>query len=248
MEKIIEVCCGSFEDALAAERGGAKRIELNSALFLGGLTPSVGSLKLTKENTGLKVIAMVRPRAAGFCYGAEDFETMKADAEILMQNGADGIAFGCLDADGNVEVKQTEEILKIIKKYQGEAVFHRAFDCVKNPYETVEKLIEMGVDRILTSGLKAKAMDGKALIKELQQRYGESIQLLAGCGMNAENAREMMEYTGISQVHSSCKGWRSDETTIGHEVSYAYAEEPHQKDYDVVDEKLVRKIVEAIAE
>lgn len=248
MEKIIEVCCGSFADALAAERGGAKRIELNSALFLGGLTPSVGSLRLTKERTDMKVIAMVRPRAAGFCYDAEDFETMKADAEILMQNGADGIAFGCLDEDGNIDAVQTRQIMEIIKKYHGEAVFHRAFDCVKNPYESMEQLIEMGIDRVLTSGLKAKAMDGKELIKDLQKKYGEKIQILAGCGMNAGNAKEMMEYTGISQVHSSCKGWRGDETTIGREVSYAYAEEPHRKDYDVVEAELVKKIVEAVDE
>lgn len=248
MDRIIEICCGSYEDALAAARGGAKRIELNSALFLGGLTPSVGSLILTKKQTSLQVIAMVRPRAAGFCYSAEDFETMKADTEIMMKNGADGIAFGCLDEEGNLEEQQTKEIIAIIKKYRGEAVFHRAFDCVKNPYETIEKLIEMGIDRILTSGLKAKAMDGIELIRELQENYGDRIQILAGCGMNADNAKEMMDVTGIYQVHSSCKGWKKDPTTTGSEVNYCYAEAPHENDYDVVEESLVRKIVEAVKE
>lgn len=100
MERIIEICCGSYEDALAAYRGGAKRIELNSALYLGGLTPSLGSLILTKKNTDLKVITMVRPRGAGFCYSEADFETMKMDARLLMENGADGVAFGCLDEEG----------------------------------------------------------------------------------------------------------------------------------------------------
>ena len=93
MEKIVEICCGGYEDALAAYRGGAKRIELNSALYLGGLTPSLAALILTKRNTDLKVIAMVRPRGAGFCYSDADFEVMEADAELLLKNGADGIAF-----------------------------------------------------------------------------------------------------------------------------------------------------------
>ena len=170
MERIIEVCCGGYYDALQAYKGGAKRIELNSALHLGGLTPTIGSLILTKQNTDLKVICMDRPRSAGFHYDEIDFETMKADAHALMRNGADGIAFGCLDAEGNIDVEQTRQIIEIIRNYHGEVVFHRAFDCVKDPYQSIEILIDLGVDRILTSGLKAKAMQGKDLIRDLQKK------------------------------------------------------------------------------
>lgn len=246
MERMIEICCGSYEDALAAYRGGSKRIELNSALYLGGLTPSMASLTLTKRNTNLKVITMIRPRGGGFCYSDAEFETMKMDAELMMQNGADGIAFGCLKSDGNINIEQTREIISVIKKYNGEIVFHRAFDCVEDPYQSIETLIEMGVDRILTSGLKAKAMQGIELIAELQEKYGDRIEILAGSGINAGNAREMMERTGISQVHSSCKGWVCDPTTSGMEVSYSYADEPHRDDYDVVEEDLVRKLVSSL--
>lgn len=246
MEKMLEICCGSYEDALAAYRGGAKRIELNSALHLGGLTPSLGALRLTKKNTDLKIITMVRPRGAGFHYSAADFETMKIDAELMMENGADGIAFGCLDEKGNIDEAQTQAIIDIVKKYDGEVVFHRAFDCVSDPYQSIEKLIEMGVDRILTSGLKAKAMAGIDLIANLQKKYGDKIELLAGSGMNASNAKEMMDKTGISQVHSSCKGWLCDPTTTGEEVSYSYAAEPHGNDYDVVDVELVKKLVASV--
>ena len=246
MDKSIEICCGSYEDALVAYRAGAKRIELNSALYLGGLTPTLGTLQLVKKNTNLKVIAMVRPRGAGFCYSEADFEVMKMDARILMEHGADGIAFGCLDENGEIQIEQSKEIIDIIKKYEGEVVFHRAFDCVKDPYESMEKLIEMGVDRVLTSGLKAKAADGMELIAKLQERYGEEIEILAGSGINASNALEIMKKTGISQVHSSCKGWVKDPTTTGEEVSYSYAEGEHRDDYDVVDEKLVRKLVESV--
>lgn len=246
MEKVVEICCGSYEDALAAYRGGASRIELNSALYLGGLTPSMGSLTLTKKHTDLKVIAMVRPRGAGFCYSDADFEAMKADAELLLQNGADGIAFGCLDEGGNVQEEQVREMSAIVKKHQGEVVFHRAFDCVPDPYRAIEQLIAIGVDRILTSGGKEKALDGMELLCGLQKSYGERVQLLAGSGVNAENAKELMEKTGIWQIHSSCKGWICDPTTQGAEVSYAYAEHPHRKAYEAVDEKLVKKLVGAI--
>ena len=244
MDKVLEICCGSYEDALAAYRAGIRRIELNSALYLGGLTPSLGTLRLVKKNTDLKVIAMVRPRGAGFCYSEADFEVMKTDTEILMENGADGIAFGCLDENGNIHIEQTKEMINVIKKYHGEVVFHRAFDCVKDPYESMEKLIAMGVDRVLTSGLKAKAMDGIELIAKLQEHYGEKIEILAGSGVNASNILEIMEKAGISQVHSSCKGWANDPTTTGEEVSYSYVEGVHGNDYDVVDEKLVRELVE----
>ena len=246
MEKIIEVCCGSYDDALASYRGGAKRIELNSALYLGGLTPSLASLILTKKNTDLKVITMVRPRAAGFCYTNEEYETMKLDATLMLENGADGIAFGCLTKDGEIDVDQTKEIIDVIKSFNGEVVFHRAFDCVSDADKAMNILIELGVDRVLTSGLMPKAMDGNDMIKHLQQEYGDKIEILAGSGMNAINAKEMMEKTGISQVHSSCKGWRNESTTSGKFVNYCFASDPHQNDYDVVDEELVRKIVDSI--
>lgn len=246
MERIIEVCCGSYDDALASYRGGAKRIELNSALYLGGLTPSLASLILTKKNTDLKVITMVRPRAAGFCYRDEEFETMKLDVTLMLENGADGVAFGCLTSDSEIDVKQTKEIVDIIKSFNKEVVFHRAFDCARDVDKAMNTLIELGVDRVLTSGLKPKAMDGIEMIKYLQDKYGDRIEILAGSGMNASNAKEMMDRTGISQVHSSCKGWRNDATTSGKYVNYCYAGDPHQNDYDVVDEELVRKIVNSI--
>ena len=246
MKEIIEICCGSYDDALAAYHGGAKRIELNSGLHLGGLTPSLGSLILTKKNTDLKVITMIRPRGAGFCYNDEDFECMKIDARLMMENGADGIAFGCLEPDGNVNIDKTKQIVDIVKEYQGEVVFHRAFDCVKDPFAAIEILIKLGVDRVLTSGLKNKAMDGIELIKQLQDRYGKSIEILAGSGMNASNAKEMMKYTGIYQVHSSCKDWLNDPTTSCNDVSYSFASQPHENDYDIVSEFLVRKIINSI--
>ena len=246
MKKIIEVCAGSYQDCMAAYHGKADRVELNSALSVGGLTPSVSALKKVKEETTLKVICMVRPRAAGFCYDEDDEMIMMEDARLLLDNGADGIAFGFLNEDGSVKVDKTKEMIDLIHSYHKEAVFHRAFDVCPDPYQAIETLIELKADRILTSGQKAKAYDGKDLIKDLQEKYGDQIELLAGSGVNASNASMLMEYTGIHQVHSSCKAYLNDPTTSNNGVSYAYLDADHEMDYDVVDEGLVKKLVDVI--
>lgn len=246
MGKIIEICCGSYYDALESYKGGAKRIELNSALYLGGLTPSLGSLKLTKENTDLKVICMVRPRAGGFTYNQKDIEVMFYDAEILMENGADGLAFGFLNEDATVNKNLTKKMVDLIHKYNGEAVFHRAFDCVEDPEKGIEELIEIGVDRLLTSGLKEKAWDGRDMIAHLQKRYGDRIEILAGSGINEKNAVELMKKTGIYQIHSSCKAWINDPTASAANVSYSYASVPNENKYDVVSMEKVKSLVKSV--
>ncbi len=246
MKKTVEICCGSYYDAKQAALGGAGRIELNSALMLGGLTPTLATLKMVKEELPLKVIAMVRPRGAGFCYSREDFQVMKAEARALLEHGADGIAFGCLKADATLDEEQTRAMLEIIREMGKEAVFHRAFDCTPDPYVTMERLIALGVDRVLTSGLKPKAIDGWELLKELQHRYGSRIEILAGSGVNVSNARTIMERTGVTQVHSSCKDWKTDPTTVGGQVSYSMASGELERCYDVVSAELVRKLLESI--
>lgn len=243
---MIEICCGSYEDALAAYNGGAERIELNSALYLGGLTPSIGSLRLIKKHTELKVISMVRPRGAGFCYTDEQAEQMFADAEILLENGSDGLAFGFLTPDRTIDSQKTGAMIDLIHQMGREAVFHRAFDCVDDPYQAIEELIRLGADRILTSGLKEKATEGASLLKELQEKYGTQIELLAGSGINGNNAKKLMEETGIDQIHSSCRDWKEDTTTSGPWVHYCFAPKPYNNSYDAVSETLVRKLVESV--
>lgn len=246
-EFIVEICCGSYYDALQARKGGAKRIELNSALMLGGLTPGTATLRLVKQNIpDLKVITMVRPRGAGFCYADEEFLVMERECQELLEAGADGIAFGCLRANGCLDREKNKRLLSLIKEYNKEAVFHRAFDVVTNPFEVIEELIRMGVDRVLTSGLQAKAVEGATLIKQLQERYGTQIQILAGSGVNASNARSLMEETGIWQVHSSCKDWVMDPTTKANGVSYSMASKEQEMMYDIVSYELVKQLVESV--
>mgnify|MGYP002518468624 CR=1 FL=1 len=248
MKRMIEVCCGSYADCIAAWNGGAKRVELNSALSVGGLTPTLATLQRVKQDTDLKVICMSRPRAAGFCYDTDDVETMLWDAKLMLENGADGIAFGFLNRDRTVCKEATEKMVELVHSYGKEAVFHRAFDMLNDPFVGCETLIALGVDRILTSGQQAKAMDGMRLIKTLQENYGTQIQILPGSGMNAANAKEMMDTTGVYQVHSSCKNYATDNTTSSSSVTFAYLSDPHTNDYDVVDEELVRKLVEVVEE
>lgn len=151
-EMTIEICCGSYEDALAAARGGAERIELNSALALGGLTPSAACLRMVKRCTDLLVVSMVRPRGAGFCYTEAQTEQMFEEARELLENGSDGLAFGFLTEDRCVDLEKTGRMTELIHSYGREAVFHRAFDCTEDPVRAIEELIGLGADRILTSG------------------------------------------------------------------------------------------------
>lgn len=246
MKRIVEVCAGSYQDCIAAYKGKADRVELNSALSVGGLTPSVSSLRKVKEETNLKVICMVRPRAAGFCYDEDDEMIIMEDAKLLLDNGADGISFGFLNEDGTIKEDKTAQMIELVHSYHKEAVFHRAFDVCPDAYEAIETLIRLGADRILTSGQKAKAFEGKDLLKDLQEKYGDKIELLPGSGVNATNAIELMEYTGINQIHSSCKSYLSDPTTANNGVSYAYLTDEHEMDYDIVNEDLVTKLVEVV--
>lgn len=237
---MIEVCCGSYQDAIAAYEGGAKRIELNTALHLGGLTPSLGELLLTKEKTNLDIICMLRPRGAGFCYKSLDIDLMFKDADIFIKNGCSGIAFGFLTTTNKIDVKNTQEMVSLLHYYGKEAVFHRAFDCVDNADEAIENLIGLGVDRILTSGLRENALEGKEELRKLHRKYGDKITLLAGCGVNENNILELKKYTGISEYHSSCKSWEKDNTTKSNYVNYSYKDDSM---YEIVDTNRVRKLV-----
>lgn len=245
MGTTIEICCGSYHDCLMAQEGKADRIELNSALFLGGLTPSIASLKLAKKDVSLPIICMVRPRGAGFCYSEDEVKVIFEDAKELLEAGSDGLAFGFLKADASIDIELTKQMVQLIHSYGKEAVFHRAFDCVKDAHSAIQVLIECGIDRVLSSGLEPTAIAGASMLRELEETYGDKIQILAGSGIKAHNVNEFIKNSGIRQVHSSAKQWIEDPTTDNGHVSYAYHE---AMDYDVVDETAVRELVTTIRE
>ena len=246
MSILVEICCGSFHDAKNAYLGGARQIELNSGLFLGGLTPSLASLRQIKESLPLKVIAMVRPRGGGFCYHSDDIKIMLEDAHLLLEAGADGLAFGFLQEDYKIHLDPTRRLLELVKSYQKEAVFHRAFDCCQDPFQTIELCITLGFHRILTSGMAATALDGIPLLARLEKEYGKEIEILAGCGLNETNAKDFILRSCITKIHSSCKEWIYDPTTSLENVSYGYANAPYHHHYDIVSTQKVQALIRAI--
>lgn len=247
MKPIAEICCGSYYDGLQASRGGAGRIELNHALSLGGLTPSLSELSLLKQETDLSIISMLRPRGGGFCYSEEEYKALCLDCNRLLDNGSDGVAFGFLKEDGTVDCARTETIARLIKQAGREAVFHRAFDCTPDAFEAVRLLIELGIDRILTSGQQPTAPQGAALIAALQKEFGSRIEFLPGSGVRTSNAKKLLEDTGTHQVHSSCKCWIKDSTTVRGNISYAYASGENLECYEAVSADEVSNFIKSIS-
>ena len=206
----VEVCCGGLGDALAAGRFPIARIELNSALELGGLTPSLSTLREVKKNVSVPVMTMVRPRGAGFCYSLQEKQIMFLDAEVFLKEGADGIVFGFLNPDHTVDEETTAKMVSLIHGYGKEAVFHKAFDETPDPFQAAQTLINLGVQRILTSGQKADVIAGIDLLTKLQDAYGSQIEILPGGGVKADNIVALLDTTGCMQFHMSAKETRND--------------------------------------
>lgn len=243
----LEICCGSAMDAMAAEQGGADRIELNSALSLGGLTPDIGSLLLCREKVKIPIIAMVRPRAGGFCYKTEEYEAMKRSAQVMLEAGADGLAFGFLNEDRTIDEERTVQMTKLVHSYGKEAVFHRAFDASLALDEAIEQLIRAGIDRVLTSGGEATALEGAVCLSHLQKCYGDEIEILAGSGVRSSNVLSLLDKTNVSQIHSSCQKFAADGTARGNGVSFAYTKTSEWYGYEVVSQEQVRAIKSELA-
>jgi copper homeostasis protein len=244
---LLEICCGSIDDAIQAEKGGADRVELCSALFLGGLTPSIGTIQEAKKRLKIPVMVMVRPRSGGFCYTEAEFATMERDAEAAIDSGADGVVFGVLQDDGKVDLRRTKRMRQVIGKRQ--AVFHRAFDVTPEPLKALEQLVDLGITRVLTSGQKDTVPEGVELIAELIERAGRRIEILpGGGGLRPFNMIEIVERTGCRQVHMTAwSAVRDSSTHARPEVTFGGALHPPEDQYDVTDEKLVRQIKKRLA-
>lgn len=197
----LEVCIATLDDALAASEGGANRLELNSALALGGLTPSPGALLEVIRSVDLPVIAMIRPRPGGFCYSDASFRTMRADIDWVLSHGASGIAIGLLNADGRVDVSRCREIREKTAGY--ELVFHRAFDITPDPFEALDQLIDLGFNRILTSGHQPTSLAGATLLSHLMTRAAGRIGLIGGGGVSAHVLAEIVALSGCAEFHGS---------------------------------------------
>lgn len=198
----IEICANSVESAVKAQEGGAYRVELCAGIPEGGTTPSFGDIRMARQllqETKLHVI--IRPRGGDFLYSHLELEIMLHDIKVAKQLGADGVVFGCLTADGNVDIAAMKMLMNAVGDMN--VTFHRAFDMCKNPKEALEQIIELGCTRILTSGQEENALAGIPLLKELIEQADGRIIIMAGCGVNPNNILQIAEETGASEFHFS---------------------------------------------
>jgi copper homeostasis protein len=240
----LEICCGSLEDARAAEEGGADRVELCAALCVGGLTPSLGTILEVESRVRVPVMVMIRPRAAGFHYRESEVAVMERDLEAALQAGAEGVVFGALEADGSVDVAACRRLRGAAK--DREVVFHRAFDVTPDPFRALEQLIDLGFTRVLTSGQRASALLGVTTLRRLVEQAGDRIQILPGGGIRAHNVQEIVSATGCRQVHLSAFGPKSDPLgPASPELSFVSDHLPADQ-YAETDPAKVRDVVRAL--
>ena len=198
---LLEVAVTTCDEARLAAEAGADRLELCSALELGGVTPSPGTFLAVREAVTLPVYVLLRPRPGGFAYSTGEFETMKRDAEWFVNHGADGLVFGLLTNEGRVDGRCAD--LVAIAKH---AVFHRAFDFVPDRLQALEEVIGLGFERILTSGGAATAVEGCAEIAKLVRAANGRIEILPGSGIRPDNVAASFQLAGLTQVHASLRG------------------------------------------
>lgn len=200
---LLEVCCYSMECALTAQQNGADRIELCSAPKEGGLTPSLGVLRSVRQHVAIPVNPIIRPRGGDFCYTDVEFAAMLDDIAMVREQGFPGLVTGILDVDGNVDMPRMEKIMAAAGPLN--VTFHRAFDMCANPLNALQKLSQLGIARVLTSGQKSDAVQGLTKIMELIAQAGAPI-IMAGAGVRASNLSLFLD-AGVQEVHSSAGVW-----------------------------------------
>ena len=197
---ILEICANSYQSAFNAEIAGAHRIELCSEISVGGTTPSYGLLKKVMADIDIPVQVLIRPRSGDFHYSDEEFDIMKENILQCKDLGCAGIVSGVLHEDYTIDKKRTSELIELSKPMS--FTFHRAFDVVSKPKESLLQLLNLGVDRLLTSGQQEKAEDGIDLLIELQKLAKNKLTILPGSGINSENCIHFKN-AGFTEIHSS---------------------------------------------
>ena len=200
---ILEIAANSVASALAAQEGGAGRVELCTALELGGLTPSHAQIALARERLRIPLVVLIRPRAGDFLYGELECETMQRDIETCAALGCDGVVLGVLDAEGNVDIARCRPLIAAAGKLG--VTFHRAFDLSRDPAQALEDIVALGCERILTSGAQASATVGAALIRELVMQAAGRLAVMPGAGVTGQNIAALAAATGAHEFHASAK-------------------------------------------
>ncbi len=245
MKKIlVEVCCGSADDVIEAKKAGADRVELNSDLFHGGLTPTVGSLLVAKRETGMKIMTMVRPREGGFCYTEAEFAVAIEDAKQLLANGSDGLVFGFLHTDGTIDIERTAILAKLAHSAGKEAVFHRAIDVVPDWKQALDTLIDLNITRVLTSGQEADVSNGTETVREMIRYAAGRIQILPGAGITARNYQRIVAETGTDQIHLAAHRSVADTSVLNNRsIFYGGCLYPPEDRFNIIDKEYISGIV-----
>ncbi|HKW17277.1 MAG TPA: copper homeostasis protein CutC [Terriglobales bacterium] len=242
----LEICADSVESALAAQRGGAHRIELCGALAEGGMTPSCGLISTVRSKVSIPVYVMVRPRAGDFCYTADDFEIMEQDVLIAKQLGADGVVFGILKENGRVDVERTRHLVALARPLK--MTFHRAFDMSRDLSESLEAVIAAGADRVLTSGGEQRVEEGIGVVRSLAAAAARRIAIMAGGGISDVNAHHVVVAAGVKELHASASAAVSSSMLHRNEkVSMGAIKGREYQRYVVVEER-VRSLLAAAAD
>jgi copper homeostasis protein len=240
---LLEVCANSVTSALAAQDGGALRVELCENLHEGGTTPSYGEILFARKLLHIKLYVLLRPRGGDFLYTDLEFKIMNADLRYCIEAGCDGVVIGILNADGTIDKERCLEMVLMAKQWGVGVTFHRAFDMCADLYQALEDIIEIGCERILTSGGKSTAMEGSSVIANLIKKAAGRIIIMPGSGINEYNVADLVHFTGATEVHSTARllkpskmNYKNDHIIMGANYGDEYSNE-------VTDEELVKKII-----
>lgn len=201
----LEVCANTLTSALSAQEGGAVRVELCDNLGEGGTTPSYGQIKIARELLYIKLYVLIRPREGDFLYTDTEFEIMKADIQYCIDAGCDGVVIGILNADGSIDIKRCTELVKMARANGLGVTFHRAFDMCIDMNKALEEIIEMGCERILTSGGRSTAIEGANVIAHLVERAAGRIIIMPGSGVSETTVADIVHFTKATEIHSSAR-------------------------------------------
>ena len=247
MKYHVEVCIDNLESLHNAIKGGATRIELCSSLALGGLTPSFGFMKKAAQISSIPIYAMIRPRQGDFLYDQDDIDAMLLDIEAAAEAGLQGVVFGVLSADGSLDLPLAQQLADRAKLYGLGMTFHRAIDQCANWRQAIEEIIELGCERILTSGLAANVEQGTSTLKAMVEQANGRISIMAGAGLTANNVNIIVNQTGLREVHLSGKTARpshmnavSDDAKMGNENIDDFI-------VPITDSRAIEKVVTALS-
>jgi copper homeostasis protein len=239
----LEICANSYESALAAQNGGAKRVEFCDNLAEGGTTPSYAQIALAKKNLSIEVWPIIRPRGGDFLYSDIEFELMKEDIKICRSLNCEGIVTGILKADGTIDKKRCAELIELAKPM--EVAFHRAFDMSNDMDQALEDLIALQIKRVLTSGGAPSAILGTEKLAQLVKKANGRIIIMPGAGINENNIKELIDQTGATQFHASAKEFVTSKMKFRNtETKMGSIEDEYR--YELTSETKVKALVDCI--